>query len=335
MTGVVRSGFFSREEVSATSTPIKIEVLPLPPGKPDNYLGAFSELKMTVEPSRTSLKTNEALDLVVTFQGKGNMRLLPEIKPTWPVDFELFDPEIEDNISITESGASGKKVMRYIVIPRSAGQFSIPSFTYSYFNTQEKKYVELISDPIELIVEKANGQATNGYSFNSKSDVQVVNQDIRYIRKSSGRQFDDQQPGAVLWLLVVPYLGLFAGWRWKKRRENEQKNPALARQRKAGKELRKWLSEAESHLIDTRLFYDALGRGLENYLIAKHGIERRKLNKTEIQSILTPIAGSESAMAMLQLLEKCDMARFAPVSEANTRVDLEQANKLLKQLEER
>lgn len=339
MTGFVRTNFFSRNEISATSKPVKIEVLPLPSGKPENFLGTFSQLSMEVTPSRTQLSTNEALDFDVVFSGKGNMRLLSDIKPNWPVDFEVYDPDIDEKISVNEAGVSGKKTMRYVIIPRSEGTYTIPGFAYSYFDSKQKKYVALTSEPVTLNVKKGTGSSDGNYSFNSKSDVQMINQDIRYIRRDVGILFAPETRffGSPLFYLLfgIPYLAFGAAYLVYRKRKQEAGNMALTRQRKAGSFMKKWLKEASAEVGNPSNFYNALGRGLEQYLIDKLSFERGSMRKGSIKAALEPKFGDDITNQFISLWERCEMARFAPASSADAATDLELANELIKKMEAR
>lgn len=336
MSGFVRTNFFSRNQINATSKPVKIEVLPLPSGKPENFLGTFSQLSMEVIPSRTQLNSNEALDFDVVFAGKGNMRLISDISPNWPVDFEVYDPDIDEKINVSESGVSGKKTMRYVIIPRSEGSFTIPGFNYSYFDSKQKKYVILTSEPVTLNVKKGTGSADGNYSFNSKSDVQMINQDIRYIRRDTGKLFAPETRffGSPLFysLLSIPYLAFGAAFIFYRKRKQEAGNVALTRQRKAGSSMKKWLKEASGEVGDPARFYNALGRGLEQYLIDKLSFERGNMRKGSMKEALQPKFGEELTSEFISLWERCEMARFAPSNSANAASDLQLANELIKKM---
>lgn len=337
MSGFVRTNFFSRNEIKAVSKPVRIEVLPLPAGKPDNFLGTFSQLTMEVTPSRTQLKSNEAIDFDVVFTGKGNMRLISDIKPEWPVDFEVYDPEIDEKITISESGVSGKKSMKYVVIPRSEGTFTLPAIEFSYFDSKQKKYVSLSSEAIAFNVAKGTGTNDGNYSFNSKSDVQMINQDIRYIRRDAGKLFAPETRffGSPLFYILfgLPYLVFGMVLVVYNKRKKEAGNEALTRQRKAGSFMKKWLKDASGELKSPTAFYNALGRGLEQYLIDKVGFERGSMRKGTMRAELEPKYGTAITDQFIELWERCEMARFSPTKDANTTADLELANELIKKME--
>ncbi|MCE3260814.1 MAG: hypothetical protein K0S12_2455, partial [Bacteroidetes bacterium] len=85
-------------EVKAKSSPLTIEVLPLPEdGKPASFNGAVGKLSYKVETSTQTLKANEALNLKITISGNGNFPLIDAPKLNLPESFESYDPKVNEN----------------------------------------------------------------------------------------------------------------------------------------------------------------------------------------------------------------------------------------------
>ena len=70
--------FFNQKEVQTQSNPITIKVLPLPEGKPKNFIGTFGKLKVQANNSVDSVNVNKAFNFELTYSGKGNLKLIQE-----------------------------------------------------------------------------------------------------------------------------------------------------------------------------------------------------------------------------------------------------------------
>jgi hypothetical protein len=336
MTAIVGS-FWNQQRVNSTPSSSTLEVIPLPEGKPANFLGTFDNLQLKGELSRSQLKANEAADLTLTFSGRGNLGLLGEPDVQWPSDLEVFDPEVKDRITTTVNGVSGSRTYSYVLIPRSAGRYQLPALTFSYFNTNTNRYETLSYAPGALEVEKGEAGASIDYSFNSKSDVQVLNKDIRYIRTEPGklrRKSGQFFASTVFYFAYGAPFALFALaiLVFRKRRAAEA-DVAGMRRKNAGRNARKWLKQAASAQAKGEDFYPALSRGLEHYIMDKFSIGRSDVTQRKVRELLTKKAGPELAERFLQLLEKCEASRFAPKSEASTAADLKEAENVIQQIE--
>ena len=85
-----------------------------------------------------------------------------------------------ENLSKNFSGYSGSKVYEYLVVPRQPGNYDVPAISFSYFNPKEESYVEVKSEPFELIVEGEASTVTSS-SSGSGGNIDVIDEDIRYI----------------------------------------------------------------------------------------------------------------------------------------------------------
>ncbi|MGF1566077.1 MAG: BatD family protein [Flavobacteriales bacterium] len=336
MSGIVGS-IWNRQRVTASSKPITIEVLPLPENKPTNFLGTYQQLDVKAETNTTHLKANEAVNLSITFSGKGNLRLLQEPKIDWPADLEVYDPEVLDRIIVNTGGMNGSRKFDYLVIPRSAGNYTIDIPAMSWYSPKDGKYVTTPAERIELEVEKGSGAADLNYSFNSKSDVQVLNEDIHFIRptpgllvRPSGLFFGS---GVFYFVYALPVLLFGAAILIRRRRDAEAADERGTRRKKAGRSVKKWLKEAEALTGNPDQFYVALGKGLEHYALDKFGLDRSQLNTSGLRKAVQEHSSPELAGRFIGLYEKCGMARYAPAAAEAPQNLLEAARSIINDLE--
>jgi hypothetical protein len=71
------------KRVSAGSKIINVRALP-ESGKPVDFSGAVGQFDFKVNPSKTTLKNGESLDLTLSVIGKGNLKLFSLPKPVVP-----------------------------------------------------------------------------------------------------------------------------------------------------------------------------------------------------------------------------------------------------------
>lgn len=316
LVGYKRTSFFDGKNVTAEADPVRIQVKPLPEPIPSNMIGAFSRFRCQVKQNASKCKTNEALTVEYIFNGDGHLKFIQEPELQWPGEFEVYDPEIIDRIKTTAKGESGSRTFRYVVIPRAPGEYSLPTATGQWFNLRTRAYSSLPSSSNTISVERGDASAGSGLSYNSKTDIQVLNQDIRFIDTAwngCGLDRDRWQSALPLstgWLALGPaLLGLV--FMTKRRREEDRKNPKKSRQRRAKATVRNELRAAKKHLNNPSLFFPALGQGLEDYLLAKLTWNSSQFQRDAILEALQ-LNAPDTVENWQTLLDQLDMARYAP-----------------------
>jgi oxygen tolerance protein BatD len=318
--------FFGRVEnveIPLKSKAIKIKVLPHPTeGKPESFNGAVGQLNMTSNITANKVKANEAINIKIKISGKGNIPLIDNLGIEFPDDFETYDPKINDNISTTSNGVSGSKEFDYLVIPRHAGTFNIAPIEFSYFDPSTKKYKTLTSELYTIEVEKGDGSANNvTYSGANKEDVEILGNDIRYIHlkeikvSSTTTSFYNSLLFYIL-LLSAPLLFVLAFIFINKIRAS-QKDVIGNKRKKAGKVASKHLASAQISLTNNQQkeFYENISKAIYGYVSDKLNIALSELSKENITQKLSTIQISEATIKeLLDTLELCEMARFAPIS---------------------
>ena len=316
LVGYMRTSFFNGQNVTAEADPVKIEVKPLPEPIPSDFIGAFGQLRVTPKQTGRACRTNEAITYDLTFSGQGNLKFIQEPALTWPGEFEVFDPEVIDQIRVNAGGESGSRTFRYVVIPRAPGQYVLPVPTGAWFNTKVRDYANLDAAPLKLTVATNTSDDGGQVNYNSKTDVQVLNQDINFIHSEWNgpclpRNRWDNRGQLAGGLLAIGPLAVGLSFVARRRREEDEKNPLNVRKRRAKSAVRQELKEAKRHMNNAALFYPALGSGLEAYLMAKLQWNASQLTRSALSEALEThvpeLKGKWNA-----LLDDLDMARYAP-----------------------
>lgn len=338
ITGLVRTSFFNRNRVEAKSRALTIEVLPLPSGQPEDFLGTYSKLQMKVVLSKDEFRTNEAFNLEITLKGNGNLKLLQSPKIEFPKDFEVFEPKVRDNIRIEKSGESGSRIYTYVVIPRVPGNYSIPAITTSFFDPTSQQYRTLREEEMSFIVERGSSDPNDSYVFDSRTDVELINQDIRYIKpytkKLEAMNALFYGSGLFWGLFALAPLGflfaLFVHFKQRQRRSDMAGYRSSIAKRVANR----WLKEAATSVNDPDHFYAALIKALETYVSDKFGLARSDLSKAGIKQSFKSHGQPHLGEQMVELIEWCEMARFSSDGAEVATTKLKEAQELITQIEQ-
>jgi hypothetical protein len=322
--------FGQQIEYTVKSDPVRIKVDPLPAGAPSSFKGAVGKFSITSVVDKQTTKTNEPLSYKVKISGTGNIKVLESPTIEVPTDFEQYTPKVSDNINRRDARISGTKTFEYVLIPRYPGVKSIKPVEFSYFDLGKKEYVTLHSPEIKVNVEQGAAGATPFVSSSPREDVQLLSQDIRFI-KIARPTFTKQgeylhTSGAFIAALLLPLAGLAGAFVYSRQRQAVMSDMVGYRNRQALKVAKKGLRNAEAMLartqkgIDTSseskvVFYSETARSIWKYLGDKLNIQQADISIDAVVSELTRRSvGAETSASLKSLLESCEMARFAPTS---------------------
>lgn len=308
-----------------TSAGNKVTVSPLPSGAPASFGGGVGSFSISASLSKDSLVTHEAASLIVTVSGRGNVSLLEAPKVTFPPDVESYDTKTSEKIDRKSGGTVGSKTFEYPFIPRSHGDFEIPSVRYSYYDINAKKYVTLESGPIRMSVAKGND--TGGYSpapgiaSPARTGVQNLNRDIRFI---STRIPDFSAKGSFFvlsggfWILTALTVILAAALYFAFRRIAARRaDIAGMKNRKAIKMALRRLRQAEEFLRQNlyTAFYEELHKAVLGFVADKLNMSAGELNKDSISEELQKKGVDASLVSRLvAIIDACEFARYSPDS---------------------
>lgn len=332
-----------RHKAVSNSVTIKVQKLPKT-AKPLSFDGAVGVFNIQSSIDKQEVKTNEAINLKIVLKGKGNVKLLKDPKLDFPPDFEVYDPKENTNITTSPAGVEGIKTFEYLIIPRHSGEFIIPAYSFSYYNPIRKKYVTSSTPEYKINVlrgenEPANA-SNNGSRVVSKKDVALIGSDIRYIKPNGFnlKETNSFYLGSVLfWILMtVPFLVLCLLLLVRKRILAAQKDVVGMRKRKARKLASKHLKAAEIHLQnnESSKFYEEVFRSVYGFLSNKFNITVAELKKERIEQELKKIGVSEAKIKdLISILNACEMARYAPVSDLSEQQVYDQVEGLIETIE--
>ena len=307
-----------KKELTARS--IKINVKPLPQGKTSAFYGGVGDFSISSTISATDVTANDAVTVRVILSGTGNMKLVKTPEMKFPQDFDIYDPKVDNKYTIKGGRQTGNKVYEYLIIPRHAGQYTIPALEFQYFDPKSGTYKTLKTDEYTLNVARGQGggETQGSVSYVNKEDLKYVGQDVRFHStpvklKSESSQFFGS---SIFWLcLALPLIILIAVIAISRKRIADNANVAKVRVKKASSVATKRLKVARKLMKENRKneFYDEMMRALYGYFSDKLSIPVAQLSKDNIESELKRRnVPEEPVKQVIGLLDDCEFARYAP-----------------------
>ncbi len=315
-------GFFDdyrtvRQKVA--SKPVRVNVSALPSGAPASFGGGVGSFSISAKLSKDVVKTHEAASLIVTVSGRGNVSLLEAPKVSFPPDMEVYDTKISDKVD--KGGLSGSKTYEYPFIPRSYGDFVIEPVKYTYYDVNQKRYVTLQTQPINLTVEKGNETESGPVIVSgvTRKDVQNLGSDIRFIniKKSELTGKGTFFVGTASFWIITVVLVLLAVLCWTIFRKMAARKADVAgtKNRKATKMAMKRLHLAGTFLKQNlyTAFYEELHKALLGFVSDKLNMPAAELSRDRIsESLAERGVAQESIDTFIGILDACEFARYAP-----------------------
>lgn len=320
---------------TVTSDAITLNVEPLPSPRPANFSGVVGKVDMDVSISKNQAKVNDGITLKTVISGTGNLKIADGPQVNFPSDFDIFDPNTSSNLSITSNGHKGSKTFEQLIIPRHSGTFEIPPVEYVYFDPSIEQYRTLRSQNLTIQIESngqegsGDNQRRTGPAASNRESVKFVGKDIRYIKTGDIKLQPVNTFFFGSWKFVLGYLLPFVLFILislvYRQKIKENANISLKKTKQANKVARKRLKKAAQYLKsgEHEAFYEELSRGLWGYISDKLIIPMADLNQDNVrQELEANGAHPDNTEKLLEILDTCEYARYAPAGEAGQKENL-------------
>lgn len=327
-------GNYRDVRVKRVSRPITIHVKELPlDGRPAGFSGTVGHITMKTSISTDSLTANEAITYKVIFQGTGNLKLIEAPHVRFPADFENYEPKVTKDIKTGDNGMSGTVTYEYLLIPRYAGDYTIPAVQYSYYDSRANAYRTLRGQEYPIHVERGQGRglldssAAAVQSF-KKEDVRQLGQDIRYIKTGDLNLYtigSGFYGTTVYWLaFLIPFVLFVIGSVLNRRRIKANADLVKVKNKAANKRARKRMKVAAIAMKNhnSEAFYEEVLKALWGYVSYKLNIDKAELNRDNISEILQQKSvDKDMIQEFIDVLDTCEFARYAPGSKSDQEMD--------------
>lgn len=317
-------GSYTNVTKMLTAPGVTIHVAGLPSGKPAGFSGGVGKFTMTPSISQTELQANDAVTIKIDISGAGNMKLIKTPAIDWPEGFEPYDPKVTNNFNTTTAGVSGTKSIEYLAIPRSAGDYTIPPVTFSYFDIEDKSYRTLSTPEYTIHVKRGanepsavSDQPSAYVSYTHKEDIKQLGTDIRYIDTKAPKSIQHSAFSIQhIWLwYVIPLFIAIVLLIVLRKQIKENADITRVRYKRANKVAQKRLKAAAAALKanDKDAFYAAIEQAAWTYLSDRLSIPTADLNKENIAALLSQKGVSEALIKdVKEVLSTAEFARYAP-----------------------
>lgn len=175
-------GNFVREEreVLIKTSTLSIDALSLPEeGKPESFSGAIGTFNLEKpELSSSKAEVGEPITLSLNINGQGNFDRIgaPELKETR--QFKSYTPKMSFKAKDT-FGIEGSLTLEYIIIPQQPGVLEINNFKFSFFDPEQKIYIEKAITPAAIEITGTSPSTTKplpSFTKNTPSGTTSDNQ---------------------------------------------------------------------------------------------------------------------------------------------------------------
>ena len=308
----VPGGILSSSFQEYASSPVALQVRPLPSNEPASFTGAVGKFNIEAELDTASLTLGESVTLTVKIDGQGNFDTLPD--PVWQdiPGWRAFENDSVHRSFVQDDVINGTKTFQRVLVPDSAGNFDLPPIEYSYFDPDLEEYVTASTQSISVrVAPDPNAAPIPEPIVNEDGTPAVV--DIRHIKpapRGIGAPSDPTQVNPVIWGLgALPFAVLLASfaWRWAVARREAAilaNAPIRARQQALAR-----MSDLDASSSGA----DVATAALHGYLSVILGLSSSSLPITELESPLRELGVKDDTIQQLMgVLRELDQSRFAP-----------------------
>jgi hypothetical protein len=325
------------QRVKLTSGKKILQVKELPKdGQPIDFSGAVGQFDFKVTTAQNQIKSGEPVSINVSVKGNGNLKLfdLPKLKA--PDGLEVYDPKHTEHIQATFNGNKGTVQDEYIIVPDNGGKYIIPSMRFVYFDPKTKTYVTKTSDDIVLFVTGGKISSNNTIVNNNNNDTYHA-ADFRFIKEKTqltGKTTEHFYGSKLFnYLISFPFVLAILAFGYYKYKSNIVVDETMEKRKKNKSLAAKYLKEAQKSLGDKETFYAHLEKALYNFIKAQLHIDTAEINREKIKSKLVEKNVSQDKINMFtDLLNRCDMARYAPATTTGMEKDYRDAENLMNSL---
>jgi tetratricopeptide (TPR) repeat protein len=336
------SAFGGRKNLTLEADPVPLIVLPLPTaGRPPSFGGAVGSFSLAATASPLEVRAGDPVTLSLTLRGTGNLAHAQAPALAGSDALKVYPPSATAE---SERGAAIEKRFEQVVIPQTAGDTALPPLVFSFFDPRSATYRTATTPPIPLHVlpaPPASAGATVPAPVIAPGDrPQTLGRDLVSIKDDPGRltpRATRRWRARDFWLVqLIPLLAWIAVVAWDRRRQRLSGDQRYARFTRAGGLARRHFGDAKAALQggEGPAFYDALARGVHEYLAAKLALPPGAVSAATVGERLRAAGVTPALIEETEaLLALCERVRFAPAADGDMAGALARAEALVGALE--
>jgi len=311
-----------RKFIESDTLSIKVKTYPVNP--PADFTGAVGDFSINTWIDTLNANVNEAVTFHVELNGTGNLNQFKINQLNFPQSMEVFPPKSSFSRDEFRDQITGKQKFEYILIPRQSGSFQLNPISLVFFNPKNERFETARSKVIKLNVDDS-GKSIIAYPGLKKEDVNIIADDIRFIKTDNIKMYPPSSPISV-WIFS-PFVLSFALFlfpsayvRFNHLRGNSLESRINKKALKiALKDLKK--TEAESLSYVTSVMY--------GYFKSKLFLQTNNLDPLTLENSLKSKVSSDHLKKVITLAKKCDANRFSRNSSGSTEKIIEEISSML------
>lgn len=294
---------------TVVSPPVTLRVAPLPPeGRPASFTGAVGRFTAQARLDPATARVGEPVKWVAMVRGTGNFRAMKLSLPPLPDGLEIFDTDRDCQLTPTAGGDAGLCTFTTLVVPRSAGDYTLPSLIPTWFDPAAGRY-QTVELPAFLLHATAAVPGGGGAVAVGRRSVTLLRQEIHYLAEDAALRVPAAPPWVKrppFWAAVATPPMLLVAWGIVAivRRRAGRLRPEAARRAAVRDALNGLRGATDVATVRTLV---------ESALAAIVGRPVGGLRRDELAAAVAAAGQPDSAVAAVAaLLDGCDAAAFAP-----------------------
>ena len=309
----ITSGGYEEVKRDIRAPGITITVDPLP-ARPKNFSGGVGHFNISAQLNKDEAQTGTPLNMRVVVSGTGNLKLIKKPITNIPKELEVYEPKVSDKTKLTANGIEGNMVYDYVIVPQKAGKYTIPPFTFNYFDTTSGQYKTISTQSFDIDVKHGDGEQT----IAPVAYPETNNDDIRPLKTSKSllSGSTDFFASPLYWILIIVLLVIIVIILTMFRKTvADHADAAHLRGKNANKVATRRLRVAALLKQEGRSsdFYDEVLKALWGYVGDKLSMPVEELSRDNISDRLAfKNVEQETISQFIYALDECEYERYAP-----------------------
>jgi len=206
--------------VSSNGFELTVKELPSE-GRPADFSGLVGSFTLETSLDPTEVMAGDSATVTAVLSGTGNVRRIPELRLQEPAGVKKYADQPSLDIKPENDGYFGKKTMKWALVPKNAGTYTIPSISVSYFEPVDGAYKRLSGRPMVLTAKPGNitakpegwlsPETSEGKIGSQKKEVELLGEDILPIHRSAAGLNPPSMNPILVWTVFLFPPFLFAG----------------------------------------------------------------------------------------------------------------------------
>ena len=298
-----------------------IEIKPLPPNPPNDFIGAVGHFTIVQEIEETFLKQGDVFKMLIRIIGSGNLQNIVEPSPTLPKGFIVYgDPEIEEEYIYNAHGTEGEISYKYNIQVNKPGVTTLPATTVSFFDPNKEEYITVATEECEVKVEKVNNYITEEEEIEDTNEGEMGS----FMRRSKLLNDNSSFFGSNLYWIGIssPILFAFLFILFIKRRENNSNTIEEAKNVKKKSNQLASMIERLKHDLHSNNDSDYFSQ-VEKTLCTAIEIKLNISDSLSKQELFKQLSNQpESLQSAKDIFLKCDQYRYGFTSSIDSKQQL-------------